>query len=295
MDNIVLEEMLKNLKPLVEQYASKDNVITEGNVHKLANPHIRSVIASVVQKLLLDGSKMYPEQHIADFLKEIEAGKKGIILAEHYSNLDLPILLYLMERAGNAGAELSRRTVAMAGMKLTEENSLIAAFSEGYERIVIYPSRSLAAISDPKLLKEEEKRSRSINIASMKALEEVRKNGKAVVVFPAGTRYRPGKPETKRGVREIGSYLRTFDVMLLISINGNCLRISDNPSNMLGDIICRDRVMMEVSPVIDCAEFRERAKRRCAEGADKKQAVVDLVMEELETMHDRNEKIRGVS
>lgn len=288
MNNISLETVLQDLKPLVDRYASHDNVITEDNVHKLENGHIRAVVNSLVEKLLLDGSQIYPGQHFTDFLNAVNDGKKGIILAEHYSNLDLPILLYLMEHANEAGKELSKRSIAIAGMKLTEENPLIAALTEGYERIVIYPSRSLAGITDPEKLHEEEKRSRSINIASMKALEEARKEGKVVIVFPAGTRYRPGKPETKRGVREIDSYLRTSDVMLLVSINGNCLRISDDPSNMLGDIVCRDRVVMEISPVIDCAEFRERAKEQFAELEDKKQAVADLVMAELEVMHNRN-------
>ena len=289
MNGLVLKKMLDELKPLFEQYVSKDNVITEDNVHKLANPHIRAVLESVVQKLLLDDSKIYPEQHITDFLTAVKAGKKGIILSEHYSNLDLPIFLYLMEQTGADGKELSRRCVAMAGMKLTEEDPLIAGLTEGYERIVIYPSRTLAGISDPVQLEEEKKRSRSINTASMRTLEEVRNEGKAIIVYPAGTRYRPGKPETKRGVREIDSYIRTSDIMLLVSINGNCLRISDNPSNMLGDIVCQDRVVMEVSPVIDCAEFRERAKNRCSDEDDKKQVVVDLVMEELDIMHQRNE------
>ena len=288
MDGFVLKNMLENLRPLFEQYASKDNVITEENVHKLENPQIRTILESVVQKLLLEGSKLYPEEHIAEFLQAIKAGKKGIILSEHYSNLDLPIFLYLMEQTGAAGGELAHRSIAMAGMKLTEEDPLIAALTEGYERIVIYPSRTLAGITDPVQLEEEKKRSRSINIASMRTLEEVRKEGKAVIVYPAGTRYRPGKPETKRGVREIDSYIRTSDVMLLVSINGNCLRISDDPSNMLGDIVCQDKVVIEISPVIDCTEFRERAKQRCHEGDDKKQAVVDLVMEELEIMHNRN-------
>ena len=288
MDGLVLKNMLEELKPLFEQYASKDNIITEENVHKLENPHIRSVLESTVQKLLLDGSKLYPEAHIVEFLNAIKAGKKGIILSEHYSNLDLPIFLYLMEQTGAAGEDLAHRSIAMAGMKLTEEDPLIAALTEGYERIVIYPSRTLAGITDPVQLEEEKKRSRSINIASMRMLEEVRKKGKAVIVYPAGTRYRPGKPETKRGVREIDSYIRTSDIMMLVSINGNCLRISDDPSNMLGDIVCQDKVVIEVSPVIDCSEFRERAKQRCREGDDKKQAVVDLVMEELEIMHNRN-------
>lgn len=288
MDGLALKNMLEELKPLFERYASRDNVVTEENVHKQENPHIRAIMESTVQKLLLEDSKVYPEAHAAEFLAAIKAGKKGIILSEHYSNLDLPIFLYLMEQIGSIGKELAHRSIAMAGMKLTEENPLIAALTEGYERIVIYPSRTLAGITDPVQLEEEKKRSRSINTASMRTLEEVRKEGKAVIVYPAGTRYRPGKPETKRGVREIDSYIKTSDVMMLVSINGNCLRISDNPSNMLGDIVCQDKVIMELSPVIDCNEFRERAKQRCPEDGDKKQAVVDLVMEELEIMHNRN-------
>ena len=42
-------------------------------------------------------------------------------------------------------------------MKLTEEDPLIAALTEGYERIVIYPSRTLAGITDPVQLEEEKK------------------------------------------------------------------------------------------------------------------------------------------
>lgn len=289
MNGLVVKNMLERLMPLVEQYASKDTVVTEKNVHKKANPNIRSVMEATVQKLLLDGSRLYPETHISEFLQAIKQGKKGIILSEHYSNLDLPIFLYLMERMGKDGAELAHRTIAMAGMKLTEESPLIAALTEGYERIVIYPSRTLAGITDPEQLEQETQRSRTINNASMRTLEEMRKEGKAVLVYPAGTRYRPGKPDTKRGVREIDSYIKTSDVMILVSINGNCLRISDDSSNMLADIVCQDKVVMEVSPVINCAEFRERAKSHCGEVVDKKQAVVDLVMKELEMMHSRNE------
>ena len=122
MDGLVLKNMLEELRPLFEQYASKDNVITEENVHKLENTQIRTILESAVQKLLLEGSKLYPEKHIVEFLQAIKAGKKGIILSEHYSNLDLPIFLYLMEQTGPAGEELAHRSIAMAGMKLTEED-----------------------------------------------------------------------------------------------------------------------------------------------------------------------------
>lgn len=288
MNNASLVNELKELVPVFEQLARKDRVITDQNVYQPENTQIRAIISSIIDKLLLEGSRIYPVEHIEEFLNLIKAGKKGIILAEHYSNLDLPAILYLLERSGEAGKALAQRSVAIAGMKLTEEQPLIAALAEGYERIVIYPSRTLAGITDPERLQEEKERSRSINLASMKALEKARSDGKAIIVFPAGTRYRPGKPETKRGVREIDSYVRTSDIMLLLSINGNCLRISEDPANMLEDIICRDRIVIEASPVIDCTEFRERVKAGCSDSDDKKQAVVDRIMAELELMHNRN-------
>ena len=55
MDGLALKNMLEELKPLFEQYASRDNVVTEENVHKQENPHIRAIMESTVQKLLLEG------------------------------------------------------------------------------------------------------------------------------------------------------------------------------------------------------------------------------------------------
>ena len=81
--------------------------------------------------------------------------------------------------------------------------------------------------------------------------------------------------------------------MLLVSINGSCLRFSDDPADMLGDVLCRDRVIMTASPVIECAAFREEALKWAGDGVeDKKQAVVDYVMNRLEAMHEENEKGR---
>lgn len=45
-------------------------------------------------------------------------GESCLILAEHYSVMDLPNLLYLLEKSGPAGASLANRTVAVAGVKV---------------------------------------------------------------------------------------------------------------------------------------------------------------------------------
>ncbi len=281
------------LFPELDRLSRAANVITEENVLQPANEGIRTYMDQMCGEHMLPGSEFRGLDNAQAFLDAIKAGKRGIILMEHYSNFDLPGLMWLLDQSGEVGKELGQRIIAMSGMKLNEENPYVSAFAEAYSRIIIYPSRSLSAISDPELYKAEEKRSRAINLASMRALDRVRKEGKAVLVFPSGTRYRPGKPETKKGVREIDSYIRLSDVMMLISINGNCLRFSEDPKDMLNDVLFEDKVFMTASPVYECDAFRAEAREWAGEGVeDKKQVAVDYVMHRLGEMHEENEKNR---
>lgn len=283
----------RHLFPELKRLTRAQNIITEENVYQPANEEIKKITDKMCEENMLPTSEFRNLNHAAEFLAKIKEGKRGIILMEHYSNFDLPGIVYLLEKAGLTGMELAKRIIAIAGIKLNEENPYVSAFAEGYARIIIYPSRSLAAITDPEVFKQEEKRSRVINLSSMRTMDRVRKEGNAVLVFPSGTRYRPGKPETKKGVREIDSYIRLSDVMLLVSINGNCLKFSDDPSDMLGDIVGQDRIIMTASPVQDCTAFREEARVWAGEEVeDKKQMVVDYVMHRLEQMHEENEKGR---
>ena len=283
----------RHLFPELKRLSRAENVITEENVYQPANTGIRKIMDQMCKDILLPTSEFRNLDHAKEFLAKIKEGKRGIILMEHYSNFDLPGLEYLLDHSGPEAAELGKRIIAIAGMKLNEENPYVAAFAEAYSRIVIYPSRSLAAITDPEQFKLEDQRSRKINLASMRALDRVRKEGNAVLVFPSGTRYRPGKPETRKGVREIDSYIRLSDVMMLVSINGCCLRFSEDPADMMGDVTCEDRVIMTASPVYECTSFREEAHQWAGENVeDKKQMVVDYVMHRLEQMHDENEKGR---
>lgn len=293
MDPNSLGVRYKHLFPTLSKLSRAENIITEENVFQPANLEIQHYTRKMCEENMIPSSEFRNLDYAADFLAKIKEGKRGIILMEHYSNFDLPGIIYLLEKQGPAGKELSKRIIAISGLKLNEENPFVSAFAEAYSRIIIYPSRSLAAITDPEKYALEERRSRVINLASMRALDKARKEGNAVLVFPSGTRFRPGKPETQKGVREIDSYIRLSDVMLLVSINGNSLRISDNPTDMLGDIACKDRVIMTASPVYDCNAFREEARKWAGENVeDKKQMVVDYVMHLLAIMHEENEKGR---
>ncbi len=60
---------------------------------------------------------------------------------------------------------------------------------------------------------------------------------------------------------------------------------------MQEDEICEDRIILDAGPVMDCSEFRAKVheNNKDLDNHDKKQAVVDRVMEILDEMHEKNE------
>lgn len=273
--------------------------IDETQVYEEANLETRKYMKKILDDNFLPESGLRNVENFKAFYDAItKEGKSGLILMEHYTNLDLPGILYLLEKHGEPWSiDLASRIVAVAGMKLNESNIAVRAFTEGFTRVVIYPTRSLSAVEEKEISEEEKiaeaQRARKINFAAMRAMDSCKKRGQAILVFPSGTRYRPGKPETKRGLREIDSYLRLFDCMILVSVNGNCLRINpENPDDMLADIVEQDVITLTASPVINCKDFRNEVLSALPEDdEDPKQKTVDKVMEILESQHNQVENI----
>jgi glycerol-3-phosphate O-acyltransferase len=264
-------------------------VINKHNVFQEGDPDILSILDEMVEKLILPGSGLDGRENLEELLALAESGKSCLLLPEHYSNLDLSIISLMVRKAGGRGEEIGKSIIAVSGMKLNEDNPAVAAFTGAYTKIVIYPSRYLSGL-DPAKKKAEFIRSNSINRAALKALDELKVKGKIILVFPSGTRYRPWDPGSKRGVREIDSYIRSFDYMCLVAVNGEILHIQK--TDMINDEVSKDVVRVTVSPVISCAEFREKARASISEGEDKKQVVCDAVMAELEKMHIAAEEKR---
>ena len=271
--------------------------IDETKVYEEANPEMRKYMFKLLDDTFSADSGLGNLENFKDFYeKVVKQGKSGLILMEHYTNLDLPAIIYLLQKVGEPWADdFASRIVAVAGMKLNEASAGVRAFTEGFTRVVIYPTRSLNAVEAKGLSQEEfkaeEQKARKITFAAMRALAACKKRGQMILVFPSGTRYRPGKPETKRGLREIDSYLRLFDYMLLVGINGNCLRINpDNPDDMLEDILEPGKVTLTAHPVLDCKKFREDVLSALpADESDPKQKTVDQVMQILDEIHNQVE------
>jgi glycerol-3-phosphate O-acyltransferase len=257
-------------------------VVTEENVYQEGNADILPMLDEMVESLILPGSGLDGLENLEELLARAESGKSCLLLLEHYSNLDLSIFSLLVRKAGGRGNDISNATIAIAGMKLNEDNPIVAAFAGAYTRIVIYPSRSLQHL-DAEGDKAELVRSNAINRAALKAIVKHKYKGKLVLVFPSGTRYRPWDPETKRGIREIDSYIRSFDYMCFVALNGEILHVQK--TDMLNDAVGKDIMRVTAGPVASCDEFRENARASATNDEDKKQAVADAIMRELEKMH----------
>ena len=270
--------------------------VTGDNVYQEGDKNILEIFDEMVDSLLLPGSGVDGMENLEELLAKAESGKSCLLLLEHYTNFDLTVFSLLVRRAGGRGEAITDALIAIAGMKLNEDEPIVAVFAGAYTRIVIYPSRSLHGLDGEKK-RIELARSNAINRAALKALDEAKTQGKLILVFPSGTRYRPWDPSTKKGVREIDSYIRSFDYMCCVALNGEVLHIQQ--TDMVNDAVGKDVVRITAGPVQPCAEFREKA-RLAAEAAgveDRKQATVDAIMAELENMHiaaeEKRKKLKG--
>jgi len=257
-------------------------VITEDNVYQEGDSNILSIIDEMVESLALPGSGLDGYENLEELLQKAKSGKACLLLVEHYSNLDLSIFSFYARKAGNRDKDINDALIAIAGMKLNEDNPIVAAFTGAYTKIVIYPSRSIQEL-DPEKDKEEILRANAINHAAMKALIRCKYKGKLVLVFPSGTRYRPWEPSSKKGVREIDSYIRSFEYMCFVTINGEVLHVQK--TDMLNDVVSKDIIRVTVGPVVNCKEFRGKVLMEAESKEDKKQAVADAIMDVLEKMH----------
>jgi glycerol-3-phosphate O-acyltransferase len=271
--------------------AKTTTLVTEQNVYQQGDSNIIPLLDQMVEALILPGSGMSGMENILELYEKAVSGKSCLLLLEHYSNFDLSLFSYLLRKESEKGREIDDAVISIAGIKLNEENPIVAAFTGAYSRIVIYPSRSLQGL-DAEKDRAEIVRSNGINRAAMKALLELKSSGKLILVFPSGTRYRPWDPDTKKGVREIDSYLKSFDYMCPVAVNGEVLHIRQG--DMMEDSVSKDLIRITAGPVLSCADFRNRARAE-AEACgieDKKQAAVDAVMRLLEDMHLKAEPER---
>lgn len=274
---------------------SEQKQVSDKDVYQEGSTELLPFIDQILEDHLLPGSGIEGFANLEQLLERAQKGESCLLLLEHYSNFDLPAFHFMLRKSGDRGQSMAKALVSIAGIKLSESNPVVNAFAQAYTRIVIYPSRSIEILKshfkDPNKLYREIMRSVSINRAAVKALNVEKSQGKLVLVFPAGTRYRPWDQSSKRGVREIASYIKGFENFCLIAVNGNILRI--NPSGeMEDDMLHTDKVVYTVGAVQKSEDLMAHVKNEHHFRDDKKQELVDHLMEDLDIMHVAAEKRR---
>ncbi|MDC7220220.1 MAG: 1-acyl-sn-glycerol-3-phosphate acyltransferase [Spirochaetales bacterium] len=286
-----VSDYMDQLQVMAKNLEGRDFGFRPDNVYQKGNGENREIIGRLLDSLMLPGSGLENKEALKALYEKSREGKACMLLVEHYSNFDYPCLFRLMEKDAELGPEVASTLLPIQGMKLSEGNPVTAAFSNSYDTIVIYPSRSIDKVED-----EDEKRkireiSVPINIAAIKELTHKKHSGHIITVFPAGTRYRPWDPGSRKGVREIYSYLKTFDYLCFVSINGNTL-LPSREEAMEKDEPTRDIMTFTFSEPVSAKAFRKEAAAEVPEGEDPKQHVVDKVMDTLFAMHEENEPAR---
>ena len=268
------------------------SVVTDKNVYQEGSPVNKPLLRQIVNGLMLPGSRVVGMEHLME-LHQVALRKKAcLILMEHYSNFDIPNLYELLEREPAGGQEVADAIVSVAGVKLNETSPLVLAFTEVFTRVVIYPGRPAASSDGAADHPEAERRRARINIAGLKALNTLRRQGRLILVFPSGTRYKPWDPSTARGLKEIDTYLKFYSHMVTVAINGNTL-LPNPEGSMDEDFVRKDVVLYTVSPVIKCSDFRREALHESTEEDEsRKQRVVDSLMAALARLHADTEPKR---
>jgi glycerol-3-phosphate O-acyltransferase len=279
---------------LIEQIVSASpstTHITKDTVFQKGMEKAEPFIDKAVNELLLPGSELYGYENAVKLAELSAQGKSCMLLPEHYSNFDLSILLDMLRKQAG-GDKIASRVVSIAGMKLNEDNSKVASIAGIYTRIVICPNTTMS-----EMLKAgnqaEVTRGRNINREAIRVMNTLKGQGKIILMFPSGTRFRPWNPRTKEAVHGIDSYLRVFDYFCPVALNGKVLHIRrDGTGDMLDDYVSRELVLCTIGPVTDCAAFRKRALAGVDDTMDKKAVVAHAITQTLQTLHESAEQER---
>ncbi|NIZ40554.1 hypothetical protein PVA45_03385 [Entomospira entomophila] len=268
----------------------EEEEVTAETVYKAGSLKARRIADLLAAQLILSGSGIVDPQHLEESWKLSQSGKSVLVLCEHFSNFDLTNITYLTDHEPLIGEEFANKLTAMAGVKLSKESDrFITSFIKIYNRIVIIPSRTLNNLSAEER-EEYNRRMGPINMAALKEMTKRKMTGHPILVFPTGTRTRPNKPETAQAVKEIYSYIRSFDYIQFLSLNGVNLKVAEE--SMSQDEPQPNVIMMGAAKPMSSEEFLEQAEIHCSKNMNLRDFVPEYVMSQLRQLHEYVEPIR---
>ncbi|HOJ49827.1 MAG TPA: 1-acyl-sn-glycerol-3-phosphate acyltransferase [Spirochaetota bacterium] len=269
-----VEEMKKNSDP------NLNSVITPKKVFQPAFLANREIFKKFLDKLILEGSGIIGENNLLEFYQYFKNGESCLILSEHKSNFDVPVFFAVMyNQKKQIFREIFEKIVFVAGRKLNEEEFFIKTMAEQFHRVIVVPKSDS---DDPTALK--------INLATQKFIKENKKNY-IFLVFPTGTRSKPWEPETYKPLREVFNYIKSFNKIIFMSIDGNCL--PPMPTKMSGEIPKQDVIKLIFSKVYDTLEIINQKKEeweKTEKDIDFKQFFMNFVIKSIYSQKERRDE-----
>lgn len=250
--------------------------LSPSSVFRPAHRQNRGAILRICSDLLLTGSGLQGLEHLEELAARADAGEPGMVLAWHNSNFDVPNLFTLLARAERES--LFDRLHFIAGRKLHEESEICRMFCEAFPRIFVSPPSHLHRCGQEAALRQ----ARALNLAALRAARQVLRRRGLLFLFPTGTRFRPGRPETGRGLPQVDGYLRMVKNFVLLNIEGNTLPPCAGRA-MAEEAAQPDVVRHIFGPVQRAAAFRD-AIRSEALAVDARQAVADAVIDGIRAL-----------
>jgi glycerol-3-phosphate O-acyltransferase len=252
-------------------------VTTPEAVFQVAQTQNRERFAAIIDDLLLPGSGVEGLENLRNLHELAAQGRPALVLSAHVSNLDVPALYTLLRHRGEAA--LFEDIIFIAGRKLTEGCKSIKSMAEMFSRVVISAKSS-------KMNEQEVSVGMAINKAAQRKIAELQRQGKVFLLYPTGTRTRPAVPRTHHGLREIYNYVRKFEYCVFCGVRGNILPPRDDV-DMIDEFPRRDRVVYTFGKVRGIAGWLEELERRRPDtSTDRKQYVVDAIMDEIYLLGD---------
>jgi len=252
-------------------------VTTPEIVFQAAQTQNRERFTAIIEDLLLPGSGVEGVENLRSLHTLAAQGHPALILSAHVSNLDVPALYTLLKHRGEEA--LFEDIIFIAGRKLTEGCKSIKSMAEMFSRVVISAKSS-------RMSEQESSVGMAINKAAQRKIAELQGQGKVFLLYPTGTRSRAGVSRTHRGLREVYNYLRKFEYCVVCGTRGNILPARDDV-DMIDEFPRRNQVVFSFGKVRNIAEWLAELTRLQPDAAtDRKQFVVDAIMEEIYSLGD---------
>jgi 1-acyl-sn-glycerol-3-phosphate acyltransferase len=269
----IIQKMFDNSDPELNLTTTAANVLQE------AIPDNRAHFETIINDLVLPGSGIEGIAFLDELKKHSDEGHACLICSAHFTNFDVPALYTLMKRLGPAYENLFDRFVFVAGKKLTETSPQSKALTEMFSRVVIVPK-------EDNMTEQAKKKAFTINRAAQRIINQLKKEGRILLIYPNGTRVRPWDPHTFRGLREAYNYIRNFDYFICCGLSGTILPPTNNPG-LIFDYPQKDTVIYRFGPLHHGKSFVQACTEKAKEDQlDTKQHVIDTIMEEIYSLGD---------